>query len=161
MLGGRSYHDICVANRWNSHLSSHTYLGDAYTNDTGLVGDQFFTGESNCNMKENDVFQVIDEIQPSNFRLVCQFVFFQSDKSTNPCLCCLSLTFSSQLPFRIVFILCHVIQEGLVPKYGSHNGINFLPWTTKACLQLTSHISFNICQFASTFSPWNAGCRFQ
>jgi hypothetical protein len=49
-----------VANGCDSDSSSSTYLGNAYTNDTGVAGNQFFTGEYNFSVKEIEVFGVVD-----------------------------------------------------------------------------------------------------
>jgi hypothetical protein len=59
-FGGYSHHCIYVANGCNGNGSNSTYLGDAYANDTGLAGNQVFTGESNFTVKEIEVFALND-----------------------------------------------------------------------------------------------------
>jgi hypothetical protein len=51
-------HDIHVANGCNGNTSSYTSLGNAFTNDTGINGQQVFTGETNFTVKEIEVFLV-------------------------------------------------------------------------------------------------------
>jgi hypothetical protein len=53
-------HDIYVADNCNNNTNSCTYLGNSYTNDTGIASDQFFTGERYFTVKEIEVFQVSD-----------------------------------------------------------------------------------------------------
>jgi hypothetical protein len=53
-------HDIHVADCCNNNTNSYTNLGCSYANDTGIAGNQFFTGESNFTVKEIEVFQVSD-----------------------------------------------------------------------------------------------------
>jgi hypothetical protein len=50
--------DIYVADNCNQNTSSYTSLGVAYTNDTGIAGNQVFTGEYNFQVKEIEVFTV-------------------------------------------------------------------------------------------------------
>jgi hypothetical protein len=49
-----------VLNGCDSNSSSYTYLGIAYTKDTGLAGNQFFTGGYTFTVKEIEVFGVLD-----------------------------------------------------------------------------------------------------
>jgi hypothetical protein len=51
-------HDIHVADRCNEDTKSYTYLGNSYRNDTGLNGNQVFTGEYNFQVKEIEVFSI-------------------------------------------------------------------------------------------------------
>jgi hypothetical protein len=51
--------DICVVDGCNGNTTSSTDLGGAFTNDTGINGQQVFTGERNFAVKEIEVF-VID-----------------------------------------------------------------------------------------------------
>jgi hypothetical protein len=50
--------DILVANSCNENTSSYTNLGNAYRNDTGLSGQEVFTGEYNFQVKEIEVFTI-------------------------------------------------------------------------------------------------------
>jgi hypothetical protein len=52
--------DFRVADGGNNNASSYTNLGHSYANDTGIAGNQFFTGEYNFTVKEIEVFQVSD-----------------------------------------------------------------------------------------------------
>jgi hypothetical protein len=58
LFGGGA--DICVADGCNNSTSSYTNLGGSYANDTGIAGNQFFTGEGKFTVKEIEVFQVSD-----------------------------------------------------------------------------------------------------
>jgi hypothetical protein len=62
IFGGYSHHCIYGANGCNGNTSNDTYLGDASANDTGLAGNQVFTGERNFTVKEIEVFALNDEI---------------------------------------------------------------------------------------------------
>jgi hypothetical protein len=53
-----SNHDIQVADGCNGNTSSYTNLGGAYTNDTGINGQQVFTGEHTFTAKEIEVFLI-------------------------------------------------------------------------------------------------------
>jgi hypothetical protein len=52
--------DIYVGNDCNNTTNSSTNLGVSYANDTGIAGNQFFTGEYNFTVKEIEVFPVSD-----------------------------------------------------------------------------------------------------
>jgi hypothetical protein len=51
-------HSIYVANDSNSNNSSYTDLGNSYVNDTGINGEQVFTGESHFTVQEIEVFSI-------------------------------------------------------------------------------------------------------
>jgi hypothetical protein len=51
---------IQVADGCNNNTNSYTSLSTSYANDTGIAGNQFFTGEHNFTVKEIEVFQVSD-----------------------------------------------------------------------------------------------------
>jgi hypothetical protein len=51
-------HDIQVANNCDQNTNSHTSLGNGYTNDTGISGQQVFTGQYNFQVREIEVFSV-------------------------------------------------------------------------------------------------------
>jgi hypothetical protein len=51
---------IYVADGCNNNTNNYTNLGGSNANDTGIAGNQFFTGESNFTVKEIEVFQVSD-----------------------------------------------------------------------------------------------------
>jgi fructose-specific component phosphotransferase system IIB-like protein len=53
-----SSHDFYVAVGCNENTKSYTNLGNAYRNDTGLNGTKVFTGESNFQVKEIEVFPI-------------------------------------------------------------------------------------------------------
>jgi hypothetical protein len=53
--GGR---DIFVVNNCDQSKNNYTNLGVGYRNDTGISGDQLFTGERNFQVKEIEVFTV-------------------------------------------------------------------------------------------------------
>jgi hypothetical protein len=50
--------DIYVANGCNENSSSFTNLGNTFTNDTGIHGQQVFTGEVHFIVKEIEVFLI-------------------------------------------------------------------------------------------------------
>jgi hypothetical protein len=52
--------DICVSNNNNANANSYSSLGHVYVNDTGIKGEEVFTGESNFTMKEIEVFTIED-----------------------------------------------------------------------------------------------------
>jgi hypothetical protein len=54
---GNGY-DIHVANGCNGNAGSYTNLGKAFTNVTGINGQQVFTGEQYFTVKELEVFLV-------------------------------------------------------------------------------------------------------
>jgi hypothetical protein len=56
--GPRFGNDIDVADSCNENTYSSTNLGCSYTNDTGIDGNQVFTGERNFQVKEIEVFTV-------------------------------------------------------------------------------------------------------
>jgi hypothetical protein len=51
-------HDIYIANGCNGNASSYTILGSAFTNDTGINGQQVFTGEQYFTVKEIEIFLI-------------------------------------------------------------------------------------------------------
>jgi hypothetical protein len=51
-------HDIYVADDCNKNTNSGTYLGSSYRNDTGLNGNQVFTGEQQFQVKEIEIFSI-------------------------------------------------------------------------------------------------------
>jgi hypothetical protein len=51
-------HDIIVYDNCNENTNSYTNLGNAYRNDTGLNGQEVFTGEYNFQVKEIEVFTI-------------------------------------------------------------------------------------------------------
>jgi hypothetical protein len=51
-------HDLFLADACNENTKSSTNLGGSYRNDTGLNGNQVFTGESHSQVKEIEVFLV-------------------------------------------------------------------------------------------------------
>jgi hypothetical protein len=50
--------DIEVSENCNAHANNATSLGNSYTNDTGLDRKPFFTGSTNCQVKEIEVFEI-------------------------------------------------------------------------------------------------------
>jgi hypothetical protein len=52
--------DIGVSNECNTNTESDTHLGRAYTNDTGLDGETFFTGSEHFKVKEIEVFEITE-----------------------------------------------------------------------------------------------------
>jgi hypothetical protein len=50
--------DLLVADVCNENTKRFTYLGYGYRNDTGLNGNQVFTGEQYFQVKEIEVFSV-------------------------------------------------------------------------------------------------------
>jgi hypothetical protein len=52
--------DISVFDKCNANSTSDTDLGDAYTNDTGLNGHTVFTGSKYFQVKEIEVFEIIE-----------------------------------------------------------------------------------------------------
>jgi hypothetical protein len=52
-FGGMRVFDNC-----NTNTRSYTYLGDTYTNDTGLDGAIVFTGSENFQITEFEVFEI-------------------------------------------------------------------------------------------------------
>jgi hypothetical protein len=52
------YCDIYVSNSCNTSTKSSLYLGNCYTNDTGLAATIVFTGSSNFQVKEIEVFEI-------------------------------------------------------------------------------------------------------
>jgi hypothetical protein len=57
---GPHFWDIAISNKCNLGLNSWTFLGNAYTNDTGLHGKTFFTGLFRFKVKEIEVFEITD-----------------------------------------------------------------------------------------------------
>jgi hypothetical protein len=54
-------HGIAVANNCNANINSCTeFFGNNYTNDTGLNGKTFFTGSKYFQVKEIEVFMIIN-----------------------------------------------------------------------------------------------------
>jgi hypothetical protein len=53
-----SGHDLLVYDGCSENTTSYTSLGSAYRNDTGLNGNQVFTGEYNFQVKEIEIFSV-------------------------------------------------------------------------------------------------------
>jgi hypothetical protein len=52
--------DITVSGNCNANTGSHTHLGAAYTNDTGLEGNKVFTGSQYFRVKEIEVFEITE-----------------------------------------------------------------------------------------------------
>jgi hypothetical protein len=53
--------DLMVWDQCNANNRSHTlHFGGDYTNDTGLAGDTFFTGSPRFQVREVEVFEIID-----------------------------------------------------------------------------------------------------
>jgi hypothetical protein len=50
--------DMCVANECNANTSSYTNLGSGYVNNTGIAGNQVFTGEQSFTVQEIEVFSI-------------------------------------------------------------------------------------------------------
>jgi hypothetical protein len=50
--------DIYVRDNCDQGKGSHTNLGGSYTNDTGIAGNQVFTGEQHYQVKEVEVFSI-------------------------------------------------------------------------------------------------------
>jgi hypothetical protein len=50
--------DIYVADNCNQNASSHTLLGGSYRNDTEIANNQVFTGQTNFQVKEIEVFSI-------------------------------------------------------------------------------------------------------
>jgi hypothetical protein len=57
---GPCFGDISVSDNCNANTDSYTFLGIAYTNDTGLNGKTVFTGSYNFQVKEIEVFEITD-----------------------------------------------------------------------------------------------------
>jgi hypothetical protein len=57
---GPRFYDIRVSDHCNTNTDSWTYLGDVYTNDTGLDGKTFFAGSQTFQVKEIEVFKITD-----------------------------------------------------------------------------------------------------
>jgi hypothetical protein len=57
---GPHFGDIRVWDNCNANTDSFTYLGDTYTNDTGLKEKTFFTGSGYFTVKEIEVFEITD-----------------------------------------------------------------------------------------------------
>jgi hypothetical protein len=55
---GPRFCDICVFDNCNTNTNSGTWLGNSYTNDTGLKGNTFFTGSEKFQVKEIEVFEI-------------------------------------------------------------------------------------------------------
>jgi hypothetical protein len=56
--GPRFGWDIAVSDNCNANTRSCTYLGDTYTNDTGLDKYVVFTGSTYFRVKEIEVFEI-------------------------------------------------------------------------------------------------------
>jgi hypothetical protein len=52
-----------VANECNANTSSSTNFGTAYVNDTGIAGNQVFTGEQYFTVQEIEVFSIPGEMK--------------------------------------------------------------------------------------------------
>jgi hypothetical protein len=62
---------IGIYDHCNAHTHNGTYLFSfAYTNDTGLDGNTFFTGSEDFKVKEIEVFEITDETTPPNATLL-------------------------------------------------------------------------------------------
>jgi hypothetical protein len=58
---GPHFCDIGVSNRCNANTENFTHnFGNSYTNDTGLDGRTFFTGSTHFQVKEIEVFELIN-----------------------------------------------------------------------------------------------------
>jgi hypothetical protein len=55
---GPDFSDMTIEDNCNANPESFTYLGDRYTNDTGLNGKTFFTGSDEFQVKEIEVFEI-------------------------------------------------------------------------------------------------------
>jgi hypothetical protein len=55
---GPFFSDLCVWDNCNTNNDSNSLLGNNYTNDTGLEARTFFTGSSNFQVKEIEVFEI-------------------------------------------------------------------------------------------------------
>jgi hypothetical protein len=55
---GPHFNDIAVSNNCSANSQSFTNLGITYTNDTGMIGEAFFTGSRNFQVKEIEVFEI-------------------------------------------------------------------------------------------------------
>jgi hypothetical protein len=58
-LFGENGCGICIWDNCNAHSESNTGF-DSYNNDTGQAGDDFFTGSSDFQVKEIEVFEITD-----------------------------------------------------------------------------------------------------
>jgi hypothetical protein len=57
---GPDFWNIRVSDHCNENSKSDSYLGSSYTNDTGLDGKTFFTGSRQFQVKEIEVFEVVE-----------------------------------------------------------------------------------------------------
>jgi hypothetical protein len=58
---GPDFTDIGVSDNCNTNAGSYTSnFGDAYANDTGIAGFNFFTGSRNFTVKEIEVFEITE-----------------------------------------------------------------------------------------------------
>jgi hypothetical protein len=63
--------DIAVCGDWNANNWSHTFLGNSYINDTGVDGDEFFTGSQSFKVNEIEVFEITNSTAlPRNLALL-------------------------------------------------------------------------------------------
>jgi hypothetical protein len=53
-------HDIAVNDNCNANTDNYTYFDDSYTNDTGLDSEMVFTGSKYFQVKEIEVFEIIN-----------------------------------------------------------------------------------------------------
>jgi hypothetical protein len=58
---GNNY-DIYVSDNCNINASNYTNLGWTFANDTGIPGDQVFTGERNFTVKEIEIFAILSAL---------------------------------------------------------------------------------------------------
>jgi hypothetical protein len=62
-LYGPYFHDISVSDKCNENTDSFAYFDntdDSYNNDTGMDGDTFFTGSRYFQVKEIEVFEIMN-----------------------------------------------------------------------------------------------------
>jgi hypothetical protein len=58
---GPHFYDICIWDNCNANTDIFTSsFGRRFTNDTGLDGTMFFTSSGNFQVKETEVFEIID-----------------------------------------------------------------------------------------------------
>jgi hypothetical protein len=57
---GPRFGGIAVSDNCNANTRSATFLGDVYTNDTGLDGNTVFTGSRHFQVKEIEVFEITE-----------------------------------------------------------------------------------------------------
>jgi hypothetical protein len=62
---GPKFAGAVISNNCNANTDSRTLLGNTYSNDTDISGNRVFTGSKHFKVKEIEVFEIPEEINPN------------------------------------------------------------------------------------------------